>query len=30
VLIGHYIKFEEIAKRVIDGLHKVGLNVEDD
>ncbi len=29
VLIGHYIKFEEILDRVIDGLRKSGLNVED-
>jgi adenylate cyclase len=27
VLIGHYIKFEEIAGRVINGLHKVGLHM---
>jgi len=30
VLIGHYIKFEDIVERVIEGLRKVGLNVEDD
>lgn len=30
VLIKHYIKFEEIVERVIDGLRKSGLNVEDD
>jgi hypothetical protein len=30
VLIGHYIKFEGVAKRVIFGLHKSGLNLEDD
>jgi TolB-like protein len=28
VLIKHYIKFEEIVERVIDGLSKVGLNIE--
>jgi len=28
ILIGHYIKFEEIVKRTIDGLSKVGLNIE--
>lgn len=27
VLIGHYIKFEEIAERVITGLRKVGLHM---
>lgn len=30
VLIKHYIKFEEIVERVIDGLRKSGLNLEDD
>jgi adenylate cyclase len=29
ILIRHYIKFEEIVERVIDGLRKSGLNVED-
>jgi adenylate cyclase len=29
ILIGHYIKFEEIVERVIDGLRKSGLNSED-
>ena len=28
VLIGHYIKFEEIAERVLKGLSKVGLRIE--
>ena len=28
LLIGHYIKFEDIVQRVIEGLRKVGLNVE--
>jgi len=28
VLIGHYIKFEEIAERVIEGLNKVGLKID--
>lgn len=28
VLIRHYIKFEEIVERVIDGLRKVGLSIE--
>jgi TolB-like protein len=27
ILIGHYIKFEEIIERVIDGLRKAGLNI---
>ena len=27
VLIGHYIKFEEIAERVVHGLSKVGLKI---
>lgn len=27
-LIGHYIKFKEIVESVIDGLNKVGLNIE--
>lgn len=27
--LGHYTKFDGIVKRVIDGLRKVGLNVED-
>ena len=27
MLIGHYIKFEEIAERVIEGLNKVGLQI---
>jgi adenylate cyclase len=30
ILIRHYIKFEEIVERVIGGLRKSGLNVEDD
>ena len=30
VLIGHYIKFEEIVERVTHGLPKAGLNLEDD
>jgi adenylate cyclase len=30
VLIGHYIKFEEIVERVIDGLRKSGLKVKKD
>lgn len=30
VLIGHYIKFEEIVERTIDGLRKSGLNLEDE
>lgn len=29
ILIGHYIKFEEIVERVIGGLRKSGLNIED-
>jgi adenylate cyclase len=29
ILIRHYIKFEELVERVIDGLRKSGLNVED-
>jgi adenylate cyclase len=29
LLVRHYIKFEEIVERVIDGLRKSGLNVED-
>jgi adenylate cyclase len=29
ILIRHYIKFEEIVNRVIDGLRKSGLNIED-
>jgi len=29
VLIGHYIIFEEIVERVINGLRKAGLNLED-
>jgi adenylate cyclase len=28
ILIGHYIKFEEIVERVIDGLHRVGLKID--
>jgi hypothetical protein len=28
VLIGHYIKFEEIVERIIDGLRKSGLAIE--
>ena len=28
VLIGHYVKFEDIVERLIDGLSKVGLNIE--
>ena len=28
ILIGHYIKFEEIVESVIDGLNEVGLNIE--
>jgi len=28
VLIGHFIKFEEIARRVVEGLRKVGVIVE--
>ncbi len=28
ILIGHYIKFEEIVERVIDGLRKSGLHIE--
>jgi adenylate cyclase len=28
VLIKHYIKFEDIVERIIDGLSKVGLNIE--
>ena len=28
VLIGHYIKFDEIVERTIDGLSKVGLIIE--
>jgi adenylate cyclase len=27
LLIGHYIKFEDIVQRVIEGLRKVGLNI---
>jgi len=27
ILIGHYIKFEEIIEQVINGLQKVGLNI---
>ena len=30
VLIKHYIKFENITERLIDGLRKVGLNIEQD
>jgi hypothetical protein len=30
VLIKHYIKFEDIVEHMIEGLNKVGLNVEDD
>jgi len=30
VLIGHYIKFEDIVERFMDGLRKSGLNVADD
>jgi adenylate cyclase len=26
-LIGHYIKFEKIAERVIEGLNKVGIEI---
>ena len=29
ILIEHYIKFEEIVERVVDGLRKSGLKVED-
>lgn len=29
ILIGHYIKFEEIVERIIDGLREVGLSLED-
>ena len=28
VLIKHYIKFEDIFSRMIDGLNKVGLSIE--
>lgn len=28
ILIGHYIKFEEIVERVIEGLRKLGLNLD--
>jgi adenylate cyclase len=28
ILIKHYIKFDDIAERVIEGLHKVGLKIE--
>jgi hypothetical protein len=28
ILIGHYIKFEEIVERVLEGLNKVGLRIE--
>ncbi len=28
ILIGHYIKFEEILERLIEGLNKVGLSLE--
>jgi hypothetical protein len=28
VLIKHYIKFEDIVERTIDGLSKVGLKIE--
>jgi adenylate cyclase len=28
ILIGHYIKFEEIVERVIDGLGRLGLNLD--
>jgi len=28
VLIGHYIKFQEIAERVVEGLRRAGLNLE--
>ncbi len=28
ILIGHYIKFDEIVERTIDGLSEVGLNIE--
>jgi hypothetical protein len=27
ILIKHYIKFEDIVERVIDGLQEVGLNI---
>jgi adenylate cyclase len=30
VLIGHYVKFEEIVERIVHGLRRSGLNVEDD
>jgi len=29
ILIGHYMKFEDIVERVIDGLQKSGLKVGD-
>ena len=28
ILIGHYIKFKEIVERMIEGLNKVGVNLE--
>jgi tetratricopeptide (TPR) repeat protein len=28
ILIGHFIKFEEIAERIVEGLEKVGLDIE--
>jgi len=28
ILIGHYIKFDDIVERVIEGLHRVGLKVD--
>jgi hypothetical protein len=28
VLIGHFIKFEEIIERVVEGLRRVGVSVE--
>ena len=28
ILIGHYIKFDDIVERVIEGLHRVGLKID--
>jgi hypothetical protein len=28
ILIGHYIKFDDIVERVIEGLHEAGLKID--
>ena len=28
ILIGHFIKFDELAQEIIEGLGKVGLNID--